>query len=171
MRARSFKIFGTKTDLENIFKDFQTNNTIKYYKCGKNPNTEITNITTLDNFGISLNGNHIGNQYLIIQSNEIIQVDSHNHISQDLNQTSIVIDLGGLYYEDKNIILPTTISTIWYDNENSRNIYNHLKRISKKYSSTTINGYMILQNAYAQKDQSRFKTISVHSPAEYDLIV
>ncbi len=24
MRARSFKIFGTKTDLENIFKDFQT---------------------------------------------------------------------------------------------------------------------------------------------------
>ena len=37
-----------------------------------------------------------------------------------------MIDLGGLY--DENTILPTTVSTIWYDNENSKKIYNDFYR-------------------------------------------
>jgi hypothetical protein len=34
-----------------------------------------------------------------------------------------------------------------------------------------INGYMILKNAYNEKEQLRFATISVQSPKEYDLKV
>ena len=80
-----------------------------------------------------------------------------------------MIDLGGLY--DENTILPTTVSTIWYDNENSKKLYNDLKNIIKRYSSNTVNGYIILKNAYNEKEQLRFVTISVQSPKEYDLKV
>ena len=169
MSSRSFRVFGTRKDLENIFKEFQNSNTIKYYKCGKSNNIEITDITEIDNFGISLNGSHIGNQYLVIKDSGIVQLDNYNHIYQKLNEKSIVIDLGGLY--DENTILPTTVSTIWYDNENSKKIYNDLKNIIKRYSSNTVNGYIILKNAYNEKEQLRFVTISVQSPKEYDLKV
>ncbi len=168
MSSRSFRVFGTKQDLENIFNEFQEKNLVKYYKCGKNDNNEILDIAKIDNFGISLNGSHIGNQYLVIRRNKTVKPDNYNHIYQALNEASIVIDLGGLY--DKNTIIPTTISTIWYDNENSKELYNHLKNIIKKYS-TTINGYMILKNAYTEKEQLRFVTIDVQSPREYDLKV
>lgn len=168
MSARSFRVFGTKKDLEKIFREFQENNPVKYYKCGKNDNNEILDITKIDKFGISLNGSHIGNQYLVIKSNETIKSDEYNHIYQNLNETSVVIDLGGLY--DTNTILPTTISTIWYDNENSREIYNNLKKTIKRYSNT-VNGYMILKDAYNTKERLRFATISIQSPREYDLKV
>lgn len=169
MSARSFRIFGTKRDLENVFNDFQKNNSVKYYKCGRNDDNEILDITALDKFGKSINGSHIGNQYLVVSSNELVNFDDYNHIYQKLNEASVVVDLGGLY--DKNTILPTTISTIWYDNENSKKIYHNLKKTMKKYCSNIINGYMILENAYKEKDQLRFATISVHSPRGYDLKV
>lgn len=44
-------------------------------------------------------------------------------------------------------------------------------KIMKRYASTTINGYMILKNAYSKKEQLRFVTIGAQSPREYDLIV
>ncbi|RGS64206.1 hypothetical protein DWX78_15945, partial [Dorea formicigenerans] len=72
--------------------------------------------------------------------------------------------------------------TIWYDNKISKEIFNDLRKISKeifndlrkimkRYASTTINGYMILKNAYSKKEQLRFVTIGAQSPREYDLIV
>lgn len=91
------------------------------------------------------------------------------HISQYLNETSVAINLGGLY--DENTIVPTTVSTIWYDNKISKEIFNDLRKIMKRYASTTINGYMILKNAYSKKEQLRFVTIGAQSPREYDLIV
>mgnify|MGYP007091179560 CR=1 FL=1 len=106
-------MFGTKKDLENIFREFQKNNMIKYYRCGKSDSDKITDITKIDNFGISLSGRHIGNQYLVIEDDETVRLDKYKHINQKLNETSIVIDLGGLY--DENTIFPTTVSTIWYD--------------------------------------------------------
>lgn len=69
---------------------------------------------------------------------------------------------------------PTNIGYIEphrYDNENSKKIYNDLKNIIKRYSSNTVNGYIILKNAYTEKEQLRFATISVQSPKEYDLKV
>ena len=107
------------------------------------------------------------NQYLVINGDEPVRLDNYKHIYQKSNETSIVVDLGGLYAE--NIILPTTVSTIWYENEISKKIYNNLKRIMKRYSVIIVNGYMILENAYDKKERLRFVTISVQSPKEYDL--
>ncbi len=168
MSARSFRVFGTKKDLENIFNEFQEKNLIKYYKCGKNENNEILDITKMEKFGISLDGSHIGNQYLVLKNKETVMLDNYNHIYQKLNETSIVIDLGGLY--DKNTILPTTISTIWYENENSKKMYNDLKNMMKR-NSKIVNGYMILKEAYNEKEHLRFVTICIQSPREYDLKV
>ena len=61
MASRSFRVFGTRKDLENIFKEFQNSNTIKYYKCGRNTD-KIADIIKTNYFGISLNGSHIGNK-------------------------------------------------------------------------------------------------------------
>ena len=132
MSSRSFRVFGTKKDLENIFSEFQKNNTLKYYQCGKSDGNKITDIAKTDNFGISLSGCHIGNQYLVIKDDETVRLDNYKHINQKLNETSIVIDVGGSY--DENTILPTTVSTIWYGGETSKKIYNNLKSIMKRYS-------------------------------------
>ena len=132
MSSRSFRVFGTKKDLENIFSEFHKNNIIKYYRCGKSDSNKITDITKTDNFGISLSGCHIGNQYLVIKDDETVRLDNYKHINQKLNETSIVIDVGGSY--DENTILPTTVSTIWYGGETSKKIYNNLKSIMKRYS-------------------------------------
>ena len=114
-------------------------------------------------------GSHIGNQYLVIKDDKSICFDKYKHISQYLNETSVSINLGGLY--DENTIVPTTVSTIWYDNKISKEIFNDVRKIMKRYASTTINGYMILKNAYSKKEQLRFVTIGAQSPREYDLIV
>ena len=132
MSSRSFRVFGTKKDLENIFNEFQENNIVNYYRCGKSDSNKITDITKTDNFGFSLSGSHIGNQYLVIKDDETVRLDNYKHINQKLNETSIVIDVGGSY--DENTILPTTVSTIWYGGETSKKIYNNLKSIMKRYS-------------------------------------
>lgn len=168
MDSRSFRVFGTRTDLESVFYEFQKLNLVKYYKCGRNEN-KIDDITKTIYFGISLNGSHIGNQYLVIKDDKSICFDKYKHISQYLNETSVAINLGGLY--DENTIVPTTVSTIWYDNKISKEIFNDLRKIMKRYASTTINGYMILKNAYSKKEQLRFVTIGAQSSREYDLIV
>lgn len=167
MISRSFRVFGTEKDLENIFSEFQKNNLVNYYRCGKSDGNKITDITKTDNFGFSLSGRHIGNQYLVVKGDETVHLDIYAHIYQKVNDTSIVVDLGGLYAEAA--ILPTTVSTIWYDNENSKKIYNSLKSIVKRHSVSITNGYMILKNAYQKKEELRFVTIDVHSPEEYDL--
>lgn len=111
MASRSFRVFGTRTDLESVFYEFQKLNLVKYYKCGRNEN-KIDDITKTIYFGISLNGSHIRNQYLVIKDDKSICFDKYKHISQYLNETSVAINLGGLY--DENTIVPTTVSTIWY---------------------------------------------------------
>ena len=168
MASRSFRVFGTRKDLESVFYEFQKLNLVKYYKCGRNEN-KIDDITKTIYFGISLNGSHIGNQYLVIKDDKSICFDKYKHISQYLNETSVSINLGGLY--DENTIVPTTVSTIWYDNKISKEIFSDLRKIMKRHASTTINGYMILKNAYSKKEQLRFATIGVQSPREYNLIV
>ena len=75
---------------------------------------------------------HWKGQYLVIKDDETVRLDNYKHINQKLNETSIVIDVGGSY--DENTILPTTVSTIWYGGETSKKIYNNLKSIMKRYS-------------------------------------
>ena len=67
--------------------------------------------------------------------------------------------------------MPTTVSTIWYDDERSSELFNNLKNIMKRYSASTVNGYMILNKAYDNKEKLRFVTINVQSPGENDLKV
>ncbi|MGN8642751.1 hypothetical protein ACTNC9_02865 [Catenibacterium mitsuokai] len=46
MTARSFRMFATKEDLISIFNDFQHNNEIQYFKCGRMDDLiEISDIT------------------------------------------------------------------------------------------------------------------------------
>lgn len=71
MASRSFRVFGTRKDLESVFYEFQELNLVKYYKCGRNEN-KIDDITKTIYFGISLNGSHIGNQYLVIKDDKSI---------------------------------------------------------------------------------------------------
>ena len=49
-------MFGTKNDLDSIFNEFQKNNIIKYYKCGKSDSNKVTDITKINNFGFLLTG-------------------------------------------------------------------------------------------------------------------
>lgn len=52
MTARSFRVFATKEDLVSIFNDFQQNNEIQYFKCGRMDNLgEISDITKEPHFG------------------------------------------------------------------------------------------------------------------------
>ena len=67
--------------------------------------------------------------------------------------------------------MPTTVSTIWYDDERSSELFNNLKSIMKRYSASTVNGYIILNKAYDNKEKLRFVTINVQSPGENDLKV
>ena len=67
--------------------------------------------------------------------------------------------------------MPTTVSTIWYDDERSSELFNNLKSIMKRYSVSTVIGYMILNKAYDNKEKLRFVTINVQSPGENDLKV
>lgn len=67
--------------------------------------------------------------------------------------------------------MPTTVSTIWYDDERNSELFNNLKSIMKRYSVSTVNGYMILNKAYDNKEKLRFVTINVQSPGENDLKV
>lgn len=56
MSLRSFKVFGTKNDLDSIFNEFQKNNIIKYYKCSKSDSNKVTDITKINNFSFLLTG-------------------------------------------------------------------------------------------------------------------
>ena len=68
---------------------------------------------------------------------------NENKIDDITKTIYFAINLGGLY--DENTIVPTTVSTIWYDNKISKEIFNDLRKIMKRHVSTTINGYMILK--------------------------
>ena len=140
MASRSFKVFGTKKDLESVFYEFQELNLVKYYKCGRN-NDKIADITKTNYFGISLNGSHIGNKYLVIKDDESIHFDKYKHISQNLNEASVAIDLGGLY--DENTVVPTTVSTIWYDNKISKEIFSDFYIKNNKKKINNIKQYLL----------------------------
>ena len=157
MTTRSFRIFATKEDLISIFNDFQHNNEIQYFKCGRMDDLiQISDITTEPHFGINIRGNHINNQWLVCLSNTTLIkrmnkfcTDNIFFIDQELNKASIIIDIGGLY--QNKALFPTEISTIWYENENSKHLYTMLKKSCKKHIHCTQNGYLIGKDAYFKK--------------------
>lgn len=175
MITRSFRMFATKEDLISILYDFQQNNNIHYFKCGRMDDlVEISDITKEPHFGINIRGNHINNQWLVclndtspIKRKNKFCVDNIFFIDQELNKTSIIIDIGGLY--ENQALFPTEISTIWYENENSKHLYTILKKSCKKFTHCKQNGYLIGKDAYSKREYYRFCTISIDSPSTYDL--
>lgn len=178
MATRSFRIFATKEDLSAIFSDFQKSLKVQYFACGRmNELREICDITNTPLFGINKNGNHVNNQWLICcenvmplkrKNNRIVEKDIF-FIDQELNSSSIIVNLGGVY--ENQVLFPTEISTIWFENEESKELYTLLKKSCKKFTKCTQNGYMIGENAYLNKMRYRFCTISIDSPEIYDLKV
>ena len=176
MTSRSFRIFATKDDLLSIFLDFQHNTKIHYFKCGRMYNLiETSDITKDTLFGINTKGNHTNNQWLICH-NDTIPLKRKNNmcldkfiffLDQELNESSVVINIGGVY--EDNALFPTEISTIWYEDAESKELYTMLKKSCKKYTTCTQNGYLVGKNAFSCKMQYRFCTINIDSPPMYDL--
>ena len=176
MATKSFRIFATKEDLFSIFFDFQQNVKIHYFKCGRMYDlVEISDITKDTLFGINIKGNHTNNQWLICH-NDTIPLKRKNNmcldkfiffLDQELNESSVVINIGGVY--EDNALFPTEISTIWYEDAESQELYTMLKKSCEKYTTCTQNGYLIGKNALLCKEKYRFCTISIDSPQIYDL--
>ena len=176
MLSRSFRIFATKEDLIRIFLDFQHNIKIHYFKCGRIYDLiETANITNGAFLCISTKGNHTNNRWLVChkdviplkRKNNMCQDNSIFFLDQELNESSVVINIGGIY-EDK-ALFPTEISTIWYENIESKELNTMLKKSCEKYVACTKNGYLIGKDAYLYKNQYRFCTIGIDSPQIYDL--
>ena len=176
MASRSFKIFATKEDLSVIFSEFQKSIKVHYFKCGRtNELTEMQDITKENLLGVNVHGKHLGDQWLVCpehvipqkRKNDLIQDESIFFIDQMMNSVSVIVDLGGIYHEEA--IFPTEISTIWFENAESKMLYSELKKICRRHSRCTIEGYMIGEKAFCCKRQYRFCTINIDSPEVYDL--
>ena len=79
------------------------------------------------------------------------------------------IQPGGVYQD--NVIFPTTISTMCYDNSVSKKLYDKIKRLASKNAAKVVNGWYIGYSAYEQRNSFRFCPVNVHAPLEYDLKV
>lgn len=174
MAEKSFRFFATKEDLEAIFLDFQQSTDVRYYKYGRSSELrEVSDITKTASFGMNTSGSHINNQWLICPANIIPQKRINEaildkrifFIDQMENYNSIIVDVGGVYKD--SALFPTEISTLWYDNEIAKALYNALRKVCQKHTKT-IKGYMVAENAYLNAEQYRFCKISIGSPVEYD---
>ena len=150
MASRSFRIFATKEDLSVIFSEFQKSIKVHYFKCGRsNELTETRDITKEKLLGVNVHGKHLGDQWLVCpehvipqkRKNDMIQNGSIFFIDQMLNSVSVIVALGGIYHEEA--VFPTEISTIWYENPESKRFFLELKKICKRHSRCTIEGYMV----------------------------
>ncbi len=149
---------------------------VHYFKCGRsNKLTEVLDITKEDFFGVNVHGRHLGNQWLVCpehvipqkRKNDLIQDENIFFIDQMLNSSSVIADIGGIYNE--TAIFPTEISTIWFENSESKMLYSELKKICRRHSQCTIEGYMIGKNAFCCKRQYRFCMINIDTPKTYVL--
>ena len=97
----------------------------------------------------------------------MLQDENIFFIDQMLNSVSVIVALGGIYHGEA--IFPTEISTIWYENSESKMLYSELKKICRRHSQCPVEGYMIGKNAFCGKRQYRFCTINIDSPEDYEL--
>lgn len=64
-----------------------------------------------------------------------------------------MIDIAGLY--ENQALFPTEITTIWYENEISKDFYTMMKKSCKKYSHKH-NGCLIGNDAYSKENLIAF---------------
>lgn len=182
MKIRSFRVFALKEDLQAIFKNFQRGLDVYYVPTYSDVGKiSFDDVTTIENLGINFYGSHSGNMQMLILlrpteclwrsyqcKGENEQYTRYSTLSAG-NVEYISVDLNGLYQE--NALFPTEVSTMYYDNEIGKRLFDEMRKIVRKQAVKTVHGYYICPKAYEQKEKYRFCTISVKSPPEYDLQV
>ena len=88
-------------------------------------------------------------------------------LDQGENPASIVVDIGGVYQD--TALFPTEVSTIWWEDPASKELYQALRRVCRRECPKSGNGYLIGREAWRQRERWRFCPINFSSPAEYDL--
>lgn len=182
METRRFRAFAHKEDLQVIFKSFQSRLDV-YYVPAYSDIGEIflDDITTIENLGINFYGSHFGNMQMLVLlrqteclwrsyqcGGEKEQRTQYSTLNAG-NVECISLELNGVYQE--NAIFPTEISTMYYDNEIGKRLFDELRRIFRKQAVKTVRGYYICPKAYEYKEKYRFCTIDIKSPPAYDLQV
>ncbi len=181
--TRRCRVFAEKADLEHIFRKYQETLDVYYVPTYSDIGAvEIHDITSIPDLGVNYHGRHIGNhpfRILLKTTNCAWQayqyridketVKTRYTTLTDDNTGVIDIDLGGVYRE--TALFPTEIGTINYDNEQAKKLYDTLKKVVRKESVCTVNGYYICRKAYENRNRYRFCTIDIQSPPDYDLKV
>ncbi|MBP3459799.1 MAG: hypothetical protein J6K58_11385 [Lachnospiraceae bacterium] len=166
MKIRRFRAYAEKDDLQNVLEEFQDKFEIYYVPTYSDTGKiSYNSIMEIENAGVNFYGSHIGNMqmFVFLKNTECLWR------TETGNSACICIDLNGIYQE--NAIFPTEISTMYYDNETAKRLYDGLKKIFRKQAVKSVNGAYICPKAYEHKGNYRFCTIDIKSPPEYDLKV
>lgn len=182
MKTRRFRVYAEKEDLQNVFREFQNSLDVYYVPTYSDRGAvSFNDVTVLNDLGVNFRGSHNGNNQILafLKTTECLwrqikwSCDGQSGVRYsalcDGNIKQINIDLNGVYKE--KAIFPTEVSTMHYDDETSKKLYNELKKIFRRHSVKTVNGYYICSKAYENREKYRFCTINTGSPAEYDLTV
>ena len=180
MKIRRFRVFAEREDLQGIFKEFQNRFEVYYVPTYSDTDpVSFQDVTSLADLGINFHGSHLGNKQILVflKTTKCFwkeykwsdrEKGGIRHTSLcDENVERIDIDLNGIYQE--NAIFPTEISTMHYDDETAKILYDGLKKIARRQSVRTVNGYFICKRAYENRENYRFCTIDIKSPKEYDI--
>lgn len=181
VKRRSFRVYAEKDDLQDVFTEFQHKLEI-YYVPTYSDTGEIyyNSILEIENLGINFFGSHVGNRQMLILPKTVeclwrifqyMQNDGREgtrYSSLDAGNTAcIFVDLNGVYQDSS--IFPTEIHTINYDDSAAKLLYDELRKVFRKRSVKTVRGFYVCPKAYEHKENYRFCTIDVKSPAAYDL--
>lgn len=183
MKIRRFRAYGEKDDLRAVFEEFQTRLEIRYVPAYSDSGEIFYNsITDIENLGVNFHGSHIGNMQMLIFRKDAEyrwrpipysrgtgrEAGRLCALSEE-NSGFICADLNGVYRE--NAIFPTEISTMHYDGETAKRMYDELRKIFRRQAVKAVNGAWICPGAYEHRERYRFCTIDIKSPPEYDLSV
>lgn len=182
MKIRRFRVYAEREDLQELFQEFQKMFDIYYVPTYSDEGpVSFQDVAALADLGVNFHGSHLGNRQILafLKSTSCSWKEYRwsdqekggiRHTSLcEANVERIDIDLNGIYRE--KAIFPTEISTMYYDNETAKRLYDGLRKIARRQSARTVDGYFICKRAYGNRESYRFCTIDIKSPKEYDLRV
>lgn len=181
-KKRSFRLFALKRDLQEIFKEFQHQLDVYYVPTYSDAGKiSLDDVTAIENLGINFYGSHCGNMQMLVflRSTECLwrsypcekdgnRITRYSTLCAG-NAECINVDLNGLYQD--SAIFPTEISTMYYDNEAGKQLFDEMKKIVRRQAAKVVNGYYICPNAYEHKKNYRFCTVDIKSSPKQDLQV